>query len=172
MKFAPTRSRRHWLKTTLAASALGVLGAPAIVRAQSGPKIRVGYLPIAAGLPFYAAVEKGYFKEAGLDVEPLKFAGAQVFHSAIVIKCGSTRHVLDEGHSVGAARLGTFDQQAIKGLAACFGQFDPIRHRRAPAWKSSNGSRCSSGPLTPTPKIAWFRPRRGASQILWKNPHR
>ena len=34
-------------------------------------------LIIAAGLPLYAAVEKGYFKEAGLDVEAIKFAGAQ-----------------------------------------------------------------------------------------------
>jgi ABC-type nitrate/sulfonate/bicarbonate transport system substrate-binding protein len=47
------------------------------VRAQGTPKLRIGYWPVAAGLPFFAAVEKGYFKEAGLDVEPLKFAGAQ-----------------------------------------------------------------------------------------------
>ncbi len=47
------------------------------MRAQSGPKIRIGYWPIAAGLPFYAAVELGYFKEAGLNVEVIKFAGAQ-----------------------------------------------------------------------------------------------
>ena len=39
---------------------------------RPAPKIRIGYWPIAAGLPFYAAVEKGYFKEAGLDVEPLQ----------------------------------------------------------------------------------------------------
>jgi hypothetical protein len=44
-----------------------------------------------------------------------------VFHSAIVIKCGSTQHVLDEGHSVGAARHGTFDQQAIKALLSVLG---------------------------------------------------
>ena len=50
---------------------------PAIVRAQSVPKICIGYWPIAAGLPFYAAVELGYFKEAGLNVEVTKFAGAQ-----------------------------------------------------------------------------------------------
>jgi NitT/TauT family transport system substrate-binding protein len=54
-----------------------VLAAPAIVRAQGAPKIRIGFWPVAAGLPFFAAVDKGYFKEAGLDVEPLKFAGAQ-----------------------------------------------------------------------------------------------
>ena len=60
------------------------LGAPALVRAQAGPKIRIGYWPIAAGLPFYAAVEQGYFKEAGLDVEALKFAGAQQVMEAML----------------------------------------------------------------------------------------
>ncbi|MDO8442037.1 MAG: ABC transporter substrate-binding protein [Polaromonas sp.] len=72
---SPAASRRKVLQT--GAAVLGALGMPAIVRAQAGTKIRVGYWPIAAGLPFYAAVELGYFKEAGLNVEVLKFAGAQ-----------------------------------------------------------------------------------------------
>ena len=54
------------------------------MRAQAAPKIRIGYWPVAAGLPFFAAVEKGYFKEAGLDVEPLKFAGAQQVMEAML----------------------------------------------------------------------------------------
>lgn len=72
---SPAASRRKVLQT--GAAVLGALGMPAIVRAQAGTKIRVGYWPIAAGLPFYAAVELGYFREAGLNVEVLKFAGAQ-----------------------------------------------------------------------------------------------
>ncbi len=72
-----THPRRRILQAGAAATALGLLGAPGLVRAQSGPKIRIGYWPIAAGLPFYSAVELGYFKEAGLNVEVLKFAGAQ-----------------------------------------------------------------------------------------------
>ncbi|WPB57725.1 ABC transporter substrate-binding protein [Xylophilus sp. GOD-11R] len=68
----------------IGASALGALAAPAIVRAQSAPKIRIGFWPVAAGLPFFAAVDKGYFKEAGLDVEPLKFAGAQQVMEAML----------------------------------------------------------------------------------------
>ena len=72
---ASSSSRRKIIKAS--AAMLGVIAAPAIVRAQAGPKIRIGFWPVAAGLPFFAAIEKGYFKQAGLDVEPLKFAGAQ-----------------------------------------------------------------------------------------------
>ena len=68
----------------IAGGALAMLGAPSIVRAQSTPKIRIGYWPVAAGLPFFAALEKGYFKEAGLDVEGLKFAGAQQVMEAVL----------------------------------------------------------------------------------------
>ncbi|PLP98423.1 ABC transporter substrate-binding protein [Cupriavidus pauculus] len=76
-------TRRQILKA--GAAGLSVLAAPAIVRAQgSGPKIRVGFWPVASGLPFYAAVEKGYFKEAGLDVEVQKFASAQQVMEAML----------------------------------------------------------------------------------------
>lgn len=67
-----------------AAAALGALALPCTVRAQATTKVRIGYWPIAAGLPFYVAVEKGYFKQVGLDVEPLKFAGAQQVMEAML----------------------------------------------------------------------------------------
>jgi NitT/TauT family transport system substrate-binding protein len=76
--------RRRLVGGAAAGAALATLGAPAIVRAQSGPKIRIGYWPVAAGLPFFVAIEKGYFKEAGLDVEALKFAGAQQVMEAML----------------------------------------------------------------------------------------
>nr|WP_217345883.1 NrtA/SsuA/CpmA family ABC transporter substrate-binding protein [Noviherbaspirillum sp. L7-7A]MBV0880229.1 NrtA/SsuA/CpmA family ABC transporter substrate-binding protein [Noviherbaspirillum sp. L7-7A] len=77
-------SRRRVLRAALAGGALAALGAPAIVRAQASPKIRIGYWPVASGLPFFAAVEKGYFKEAGLDVEAQKFASAQQVMEAML----------------------------------------------------------------------------------------
>ncbi|MES2186214.1 MAG: NrtA/SsuA/CpmA family ABC transporter substrate-binding protein [Pseudomonadota bacterium] len=79
---AVSSSRRRALQ--IGATALGALAAPAIVRAQPGPKIRVGFWPVASGLPFFAAIEKGYFREAGLDVEPLKFASAQQVMEAML----------------------------------------------------------------------------------------
>lgn len=76
-------SRRRLLQGGAAVATLAALGAPQ-VRAQAGPKIRIGFWPVAAGLPFFAAIEKGYFKEAGLEVEPLKFAGAQQVMEAML----------------------------------------------------------------------------------------
>ena len=92
-------SRRRLLGT--GAAAVATLCAPAIVRAQSGTKIRIGYWPVAAGLPFYAAVDKGYFKEAGLDVEAIKFAGAQqVMEAMLSGRCDGS------ANGTGAGNLG------------------------------------------------------------------
>ncbi len=74
-------SRRHVLQA--GAAGIAALAAPSLVLAQA-TKIRIGFWPVAAGLPFFAAVDKGYFKEAGLDVEPLKFAGAQQVMEAML----------------------------------------------------------------------------------------
>src|SRR3954468_3429991 len=76
--------RRKVIGAAAVGAALAMVGVAPGVRAQSSPKIRIGYWPIAAGLPFYVALEKGYFKEAGLDVEGLKFAGAQQVMEAVL----------------------------------------------------------------------------------------
>lgn len=76
--------RRQLMSAAVAGAALAITGAPSIVRAQAPPKIRIGFWPVASGLPFFAAIEKGYFKEAGLDVEPFKFASAQQVMEAML----------------------------------------------------------------------------------------
>ena len=81
---APTRRRVLRTGVAAGAGALVALAAPGLVRAQARPRLRIGYWPVAAGLPFFAAVEKGYFREAGIDVEPLKFAGAQQVMEAML----------------------------------------------------------------------------------------
>ncbi|GAP34947.1 ABC transporter substrate-binding protein [Piscinibacter sakaiensis] len=83
-------------QVVIAGAAVAALGSPALLRAQAQPKIRIGFWPVASGLPFFAAVDKGYFKEAGLDVEPLKFASAQqVMEAMLAGRC--------EGSSNGTA---------------------------------------------------------------------
>jgi NitT/TauT family transport system substrate-binding protein len=75
-------SRRAVIKAVPAA--IGVVAMPGIIRAQEKVVLRIGYWPISAGLPFFAAVEQGYFKEAGLDVQPQRFAGAQQVMEAML----------------------------------------------------------------------------------------
>lgn len=64
--------RRSFVAATAAAGALSALGVPA--RAQSGTKILVGYWPVTAALPFFVASQMGYFKDAGVDVELVRFS--------------------------------------------------------------------------------------------------
>lgn len=47
-------------------------------------KVRIANLPSLHGLPVYLAFEKGYFKEAGLDVEIIKFEAPNQIIDAIV----------------------------------------------------------------------------------------
>lgn len=47
-------------------------------------KILIGYWPIASGLPFFVALEKGYFKEVGLNVEGVKFASPNQIAEAMI----------------------------------------------------------------------------------------
>ncbi|MBQ1764296.1 MAG: ABC transporter substrate-binding protein [Aquincola sp.] len=90
-------TRRRLLAGSAAAAA--TLALPALVRAQAGPKIRIGYWPVAAGLPFFAAVEKGYFKEAGLDVEAQKYAGAQqVMEAMLAGRCDGSANGTGSGN--------------------------------------------------------------------------
>jgi len=78
-KFSPDRRQ---LLGIGAASALSMF-LPSLAKAADD-KILIGYWPIAAGLPFYVALEKGYFKEAGLNVEGVKFASASQVVEAMV----------------------------------------------------------------------------------------
>ena len=72
----PDAGRRQLLGAAAAVGVAGaLLGAPAIVRAQAAPKVRVGFWPIASGLPFFVAIEKGYFKAEGINVKLERLAG-------------------------------------------------------------------------------------------------
>lgn len=104
-------TRRTLVKTAATLGVLSSLGAPSVLLAQAGAKIRIGYWPIAAGLPFYAAVELGFFKEAGLNVEVLKFAGAQqIMEGMLADRCDGSANGTGSGNlAIGEiAAPGTF----------------------------------------------------------------
>ncbi len=51
---------------------------------QSADKIRIGVLPVIDTLPLYAALERGSFQQAGLNVELVQFGSALERDSAMV----------------------------------------------------------------------------------------
>ncbi len=104
-------TRRTLVKTAATLGVLSSLGTPSVLLAQAGAKIRIGYWPIAAGLPFYAAVELGFFKEGGLNVEVLKFAGAQqIMEGMLADRCDGSANGTGSGNlAIGEiAAPGTF----------------------------------------------------------------
>ena len=72
--FQPSKRRVlvNALKVVLGVSSLSLTTGSAL--AADDKKLLIGYWPIAAGLPFFAAMERGLFKEAGVTVEAVKFA--------------------------------------------------------------------------------------------------
>jgi NitT/TauT family transport system substrate-binding protein len=72
--------RRALLKAGAASAALVGLSRKAL----ADDKILIGFWPIASGLPLYAGLERGIFKEAGLQVEGAKFASAQQVAEAMI----------------------------------------------------------------------------------------
>lgn len=75
------QQRRRLLHAGLASAALVGLTRKAL---GADDKILIGYWPIASGLPLYAGLERGIFKEAGLPVEGAKFASAQQVAEAMI----------------------------------------------------------------------------------------
>lgn len=43
-------------------------------RKASPSSLRVGYIPFSADLPFFVAMEKGFFEDEGITLEPIRFA--------------------------------------------------------------------------------------------------
>lgn len=46
------------------------------------PQIRVGYLPAAASLPLFVAIEEGFFRDAGLNVTLIRFTSSNLMAEA------------------------------------------------------------------------------------------
>jgi NitT/TauT family transport system substrate-binding protein len=82
---SPTKpNRRQFLQAGAASVALGSGLMSARTAQASDEKILIGFWPIASGLPLYTALERGFFKEAGLNVEGVKFASAQQVAEAMI----------------------------------------------------------------------------------------
>jgi NitT/TauT family transport system substrate-binding protein len=97
-------SRRHfargWLNlASLACAALLLSAASHIARADDALKAKVGVLKLSSSAPVFIAQDKGYFREAGLDIE-LKF-----FDAAQPIAVATTSGDIDFGVTAFTAGL-------------------------------------------------------------------
>ncbi|MDX2270598.1 MAG: ABC transporter substrate-binding protein [Cyanobacteriota bacterium] len=85
IRFGEMNRRRflQWGALTVGGSAI-LSRQASHAQSDANPTIKIGFWPIAAGLPLYMGVEKGIFKDAGLNVEAVKFASAQQVAEGII----------------------------------------------------------------------------------------
>jgi NitT/TauT family transport system substrate-binding protein len=74
------RSRRRMLAGALAAAAL--CGVPA--SAQTPDVVKVGVFPISSSLPYFVALDLGYFKELNIEPETTKLMGGPANVAALI----------------------------------------------------------------------------------------
>jgi len=83
MRFSTISRRKLLSMAAKTGLGLGVasLGAPVFAEEK---KLMIGYWPLSAGLPFYVAMDRGLFKEAGVNVEAVKFASPNQVVDAMI----------------------------------------------------------------------------------------
>ena len=77
--------------------------------------IRVGYWPVASALPFFVAMDKGYFKKAGLTVEGQKFSSPQQVSQELI--AGRLQFAAN-GTATGALALAEIAQPGLLKVVA------------------------------------------------------
>lgn len=71
-------------RSVLLGGLAGALAGPLARTARAETPIRIGFWPIAGGIPLYAGVNHGIFKQAGLNVQAVKFGSAQQVVEAMI----------------------------------------------------------------------------------------
>jgi len=72
------------MKRLLAILSIVGLGMACITSCGKPQKIRIGYQKTEIYQHFFTAIEKGYFKSEGLEVEPIEFASANLMAEALI----------------------------------------------------------------------------------------
>lgn len=79
-------SKRALIVAVLVTAGVGALLLWGLLDAKEGSdqRIRIGYLPIAPDASFFVALERGFFEDQGLLIEPVKFATSNQVLEALV----------------------------------------------------------------------------------------
>ncbi|KAA8999419.1 ABC transporter substrate-binding protein [Affinibrenneria salicis] len=106
------RQRRQLMKwSALSAGAIALSSLiPGMALAAGEEEIRIGYWPIVGGLPLYVGVERGFFKEAGLNVRAVKFASPQQIVEGMIT---GRIHGCANGTATGALGLGAITSPGL-----------------------------------------------------------
>lgn len=85
--------------------------------AQAADRVKFGVFPSSAALPFYIAQNRGWFKEAGLEVEEVPMTSHPLTVQAIVAGSidGAANLVTLEGANMEARRPGTLKYLSLNG---------------------------------------------------------
>lgn len=102
------RQLMKWSAVTAGAIALGGMLPSTAMAADD--EIRIGYWPIVGGLPLYVALERGFFKEVGLNVKGVKFASAQQIVEGMIT---GRIHGSANGCATGALGLGAITSPGL-----------------------------------------------------------
>jgi NitT/TauT family transport system substrate-binding protein len=132
----------------IALSAVVVLGAGVSAHAQD--KVRVGVFPSSSALPYYIALDRGYFKDAGITVETVPLASHPLVVQSLVsgdIDVGSNLVTL-EGANINQRRPNTLSYIALNGQNAKYitEQFVVKTGSGAKSLKDLKGSKLFSAP--------------------------
>src|SRR5919107_2334910 len=82
---------------------------PGGISQNNWPKLRIGYLPVAAELPLFVAIEQGYFQKAGIQIELIRLASSNDMGNAatadkIDILAGAASNVIFDIGTVSGKR--------------------------------------------------------------------
>jgi NitT/TauT family transport system substrate-binding protein len=72
--------RRHVLSLIAGSIALAAIASPAAAQ----DKVKVGVFPISSSLPYFVAIEKGYFKELNIEPETIRLMGGPANVAALM----------------------------------------------------------------------------------------
>ena len=116
-------NRRQLIKGLAAAGSAMALGGLLPGNAfAADEEIRIGYWPIVGGLPLYVALERGLFKEAGLNVKGVKFSSPQQIVEGMIT---GRIHGCANGTATGALGLGAITMPGLFKIICS----NPSNHR-------------------------------------------
>jgi len=71
-------------RTALALAAVAAVSLTGAGAAQAADKVKVGVFPVTSALPYFVALERGYFKDADIETEMVRLIGGPALISAMI----------------------------------------------------------------------------------------